>query len=460
MPTSRPELAYRLCRVSSTDALQKATLCLAYYLHHTSFDASSRGIIYVLSRSDAEKLARVLGCLYYHAQMNPADRSTTQDRWSKGTTPSDRWIVATSAFSHGIDQPYVNAIIFAGRFHDLIKFAQAAARGGRKDSKRCEVVTFFTSQAVSVQNPDNSLAKEFNQWFLNTTDCRRLALSTALDGPDHSVTCQTLPNAELCDICSQDDSSSLIGKAIQYAQDGSTQIHQIAEVPNPFGSTRHSQPSSQSIYDRYLDNEPITSDVLKELAEIEKEHQERMKQQRKRSAPEDSPMPPSKRQQIDQVRHQSQSSSSSRHQLPSQHASSRRSSQRSHQPPPGSSHSSPSSSFQFQPLSSKKSQSGSNNSAANPSYSQAEQENSQRPSSRQPRASSSSGSMHNQLVAGTPKTPSQWSSSQGGSVSQNEAGEAEIPERRQWNPFAQENIDRQLKAFRQNARGKSLLKLI
>ena len=310
MSTSRPELAYHVEYVETEEELEKATLCLAHHLHHSTFDSYSRGIIFAFSRTDAERISVSLGCLCYHAKMNKEDRTQAHNRWRLGKTLSDQWIVATSAFSHGIDQPYITAIIFACRFHNFIKFAQAAARGGRKDSKRCEVVTFFTSQSVSVPKVDRGLAKEFNQWF-DSAQCRRIGISTALDGDAYTVTCQTLPNAEFCDYCQNQYGGNVqlpIQESLAYAKTSSSKVLRIDEIPH-IGKTNG-----------------ISSN-----AKV-KQQQE---QQRKRSVPEDSTSPSAKRREIDlSALHRVSFSSRKRHyssQHSSQALSSKHSTQSSHQ---------------------------------------------------------------------------------------------------------------------------------
>ncbi|KAK7686467.1 hypothetical protein QCA50_010063 [Cerrena zonata] len=97
-----------------------------------------------------------------------------------------------------IDQPYVDAILFAGRFHDFVKFAQGGARGGRKDKRRCEVIMFTTLQKASVHPPDHGLAAELNAWVDAKNTCRRIGLSLAFDGV--SICCREVEGAELCDV--------------------------------------------------------------------------------------------------------------------------------------------------------------------------------------------------------------------------------------------------------------------
>lgn len=286
-PTSRPELAYRLIPSRSNAEVKDAAVALAYYLQYHSFTSRSRGIIYVNSTMEVEILAERLDCLFYHAKMELKDRTLSHNRWKTGATPSEQWIVATSAFSHGIDQPYVEATIFAGRFFDFIKFAQASARGGRKDSVRCDVVMFYTPQKVTVPKPDHALAGEFNKWLLNKTDCRRIGISKAFDGSNHMVTCSTLPHAELCDICDQSSDTSGIQKAVAYATSDDVKLLPLSDPGT----------EQSDIYDQFLDNHPISASVLKQLEEIENQERVTKGTSNKRTASLED-LPPAKRQAI------------------------------------------------------------------------------------------------------------------------------------------------------------------
>lgn len=311
-PTSRPELAYRLVTVTTTAKINTATLCLAHYFHHHTFAPHSRGIIYVHTPEEATKLSSQLGCLCYSAKLNKQQRSLAQKQWRIGATQDHQWIVATSAFSHGIDQPFVVAVIFAGHFYDFFKFVQAAARGGRKDSVRCDVVVFHTAQGVKVENPDPCLAKEYNEWFSDKTQCRRIGISRAMDGPEHIVTCSTLPHAELCDFCDKSLVNTPIKAAIQHAINANTPVL-------PLSSSGLTQIDDDKIFDDYLENNPLPPAVLEEIDDIELQYlwkfprsQQEQQAARKRPA-SDEGLPPSNRQKMqpaqDGSRHQSSAAS-------------------------------------------------------------------------------------------------------------------------------------------------------
>lgn len=145
-----------------------------------------------------EAISKSLGCLKYHGNMEADERAAVQSKWMAGATPADRCIAATSAFVHGIDAPYVDLIIFLETPFGLVDFIQAAARGGRR-GRACMVVLAHKGDAVRVSNPDHSLAAVMNKYMANTTVCRRLLLTEAMDG--EAKKCMTENYDQLCDIC-------------------------------------------------------------------------------------------------------------------------------------------------------------------------------------------------------------------------------------------------------------------
>ena len=200
-PTHRPELAYHVHRVMSDSLILKTIARLAHVLQHRKFDSESWGIIYVTSRVECETLSDWLGIPKYHAGLPEHRRILEENRWRLGCTPSDCWIVATSAFVHGIDKDNVDAVLIAGLPQGMIQFVQASARGGRAGNRRCNVVLVWGMTQRKVTDKDYELCAELNQWGLNTDSCRREGISAAMDGKP--IRCADIPNAEFCDVCDQ-----------------------------------------------------------------------------------------------------------------------------------------------------------------------------------------------------------------------------------------------------------------
>ncbi|CAN8076776.1 unnamed protein product [Agarophyton chilense] len=91
------------------------------------------GIIYVLSRKDADRYATGLAehgvnASCYHADMSISDRAEVHDMWSTGHLSI---VVATIAFGLGIDNPHVRFIIHATMAASLEAYYQESGRAGR-----------------------------------------------------------------------------------------------------------------------------------------------------------------------------------------------------------------------------------------------------------------------------------------------------------------------------------------
>jgi superfamily II DNA helicase RecQ len=101
-PTDRPNLFYEVRHKGSDSEVAEAIATLIL----TEFKDSS-GIVYVLSRKDAEELAHSLSFGYgiragfYHGDVSSTERGRTYSRWIEGSL---QVICATISFGLGIDK--------------------------------------------------------------------------------------------------------------------------------------------------------------------------------------------------------------------------------------------------------------------------------------------------------------------------------------------------------------------
>lgn len=206
-PTARPEIQYSVFRVRTSLHITVVASTLASSLQSLpDWDLGrSRGIVFCRSKAESEAIGELLGCPFYNSDVSIADRHQAQSDWADGTS---KWISATSGFVHGIDQPYVSVVIFAGLPYSIIDMVQASARGGRRGAL-CKAIILDTGseyhkvQTQRLDATDQWLSDRMQSWARDRVNCRRTGISDVFD---HTVVrCDTLPHAHPCDTCSPDD---------------------------------------------------------------------------------------------------------------------------------------------------------------------------------------------------------------------------------------------------------------
>ncbi|MDE6300888.1 MAG: RecQ family ATP-dependent DNA helicase [Muribaculaceae bacterium] len=120
---SRPNLSYVVRHTQSKEA------ALLRVLQNTSGSA----IVYTRSRQRTAQLAEFLNAAglsahFYHAGLDPKDKSQRQDLWKSG---SIRIMVATNAFGMGIDKADVRTVVHFDLPSSLEEYYQEAGRAGR-----------------------------------------------------------------------------------------------------------------------------------------------------------------------------------------------------------------------------------------------------------------------------------------------------------------------------------------
>ena len=111
------------------------------------------GIVYVRNRRKTKEIAQFLrqkGIVadYYHAGLQPEERSQKQDAWIADQT---RIMVSTNAFGMGIDKPDVRVVVHMGLPDSLEAYFQEAGRAGRDGKKSYAVLLYNQSDRLGLE---------------------------------------------------------------------------------------------------------------------------------------------------------------------------------------------------------------------------------------------------------------------------------------------------------------------
>ncbi|MCK6554635.1 DNA helicase RecQ [Candidatus Binatia bacterium] len=200
----RPNLVYRV--LPRRDA---AAQTLEVIRRH----AGQAGIVYCISRKDAESMAAALAtrgirAAHYHAGMSPDARRRTQDAFAAEQIDV---IAATVAFGMGIDRSDVRCVVHAGMPKSIEHYQQETGRAGR-DGLEAECVLLYSaadvikweslieSSAAAAEAPPETAAAarqllEQMRRFATAASCRHARLSEYFG--------QSYPrdNCGACDVC-------------------------------------------------------------------------------------------------------------------------------------------------------------------------------------------------------------------------------------------------------------------
>jgi ATP-dependent DNA helicase RecQ len=123
----RPNLRYD---VEAVDGANDRLHILVHRLHALRGESA---IVYARSRRTCEEVARTLrnhglSALHYHAGLEAAERSTTQEAFIEGRVQT---VVATTAFGMGIDKPDIRLVALYNYPQSLESYVQMVGRAGR-----------------------------------------------------------------------------------------------------------------------------------------------------------------------------------------------------------------------------------------------------------------------------------------------------------------------------------------
>jgi superfamily II DNA helicase RecQ len=225
-PTIRKEIAYSVFEIASpwgygpSEALYRddngQLLKLMDYIKKFLNDFRSpteRALVFCLSRTDAEQVAVALGCQFYHAGLEEAERKSVIDLWRDGsantlamttephTGNGRKALAATTALGAGFDHPEIGLVVHYKKPRNLINFAQESGRAGRQLKIAYSTVFWDPKQKDQGLAPDqDDIGVAGMQEYVSTSTCRRICLGRHLDDTVYK-TCLQDGTMVLCDLC-------------------------------------------------------------------------------------------------------------------------------------------------------------------------------------------------------------------------------------------------------------------
>ncbi|CAH2354192.1 ATP-dependent helicase Sgs1p [[Candida] railenensis] len=189
------------------------------------------GVIYCHSKQSCEQTSQKLQswgirAAFYHAGMDPHDRTIIQQQWQDNTV---QVICATIAFGMGIDKPDVRFVIHLYIPRTLEGYYQETGRAGR-DGKYSDCIMFYSyKDATALQGmilrdkeldreaKENHMSKlrQVVQYCENTTDCRRKQVLQYFNEQFDPKKCN-----KKCDCCLNSNKTSMVERDVtEYARD-------------------------------------------------------------------------------------------------------------------------------------------------------------------------------------------------------------------------------------------------
>lgn len=114
------------------NVLSQETAIREIYLEEVK-PKNTKAIVFLHNKKEAKALSKSLESLVFHGDMTPNEKGEVYEQFSRA---GEQLIVATSAFSHGVDVREVSHVITIGSIKNVIDFLQVVGRMWRAEPNR------------------------------------------------------------------------------------------------------------------------------------------------------------------------------------------------------------------------------------------------------------------------------------------------------------------------------------
>lgn len=215
----RPELAHHVLHISEKSKCMDTVVNNLVNTLRQLMKAEERMMIFVQSKSCAERLQKSLKCFIHHSSL-PFTGNTQAYNLNSWLHAEHGIMVATSGLIQGLDYPDIRFVLFVDGAYGFFQFFQGSSRGGRR-GQRCDVFLLcdWTTQHVGAnaeiqnRNRNSQTQATGHMWNYqyNVHECRQSLITECFDGI--ATRCDQIADAQKCDICDPDSPMTKLGQA-------------------------------------------------------------------------------------------------------------------------------------------------------------------------------------------------------------------------------------------------------